>query len=134
MKIYIAATFSEQKRIRKYKEQLIQMGHSVLSTWLEEQLRPAEISDEQFNRKMAAKDLQEINACDCFILDLNAPSLTLGKAVEYGFALKSHKLLYIVGPPVSNSIFLLLADMRFEDWDELFRYFRKNHAQGNRKI
>ena len=54
MKIYTAATFSEQKRIRANKERLIQLGHSVLSTWLEEQIKPAGMLQEQFDKKMAA--------------------------------------------------------------------------------
>lgn len=128
MKIYTAATFSEQKRIRQQKEQLIQLGHNVLSTWLEEQVKPGGMTDEQFGRKMAAKDLQEIRAADCVILDLENPSKTMGKMVEFGFALAHHKLIYAVGTPPTGSIFVLLADKVFESWEQLFDYFREVHA------
>ena len=60
MRIYTAATFSDQERIRQYKEPLFKLGHPVISTWLEEQVKPMGMSDEIFGRKMAAKDLQEI--------------------------------------------------------------------------
>lgn len=127
MKIYTAATFSEQQRIRNYKETLIQMGHTVLSTWLEEQVRPEGVTEEQFERKMAMKDLQEVAACDCLILDVEAPSKTAGKMIEYGFALSKHKLIYVVGVPPAHAIFLSLADKSFTTWDELFDHFRKFH-------
>lgn len=129
MKIYTAATFSEQKRIRQHKEVLIQAGHNVLSTWLEEQVKPAGMTDDQFGKKMAAKDLQEIRAADCLILDLESPSKTMGKMVEFGFALANHKLIYAVGTPPAGSIFVLLADKVFANWDELFAYFGEVHLR-----
>ena len=130
MKIYTAASFSEQNRIRQYKEPLFHLGHSVLSTWLDEQVKPEGMSDEQFGRKMASKDLQEIAAADCFILDLEAPSKTMGKMVELGFALAKHKLIYIVAPEgyfTNGHIFCMLADQRFEDWQALLSHFAKVH-------
>lgn len=130
MKIYTAASFVEQNRIRQYKEPLFKMGHSVISTWLEEQVRPDGITEEQFGRKMAMKDLQEVKAADCFILDLEAPSKTSGKMVETGFALANHKLFYVVAPEGTMSgshIFLLLADKIFGSWNDLLEYFKVNH-------
>lgn len=127
MKIYTAASFVEQKRIREMKEQLIQQGHTVLSTWLEEAVRPDGMSEEQFETKMAIKDLQEVSAADCVILDTASPSKTSGKMIEVGFALAKHKLLYVVGQIIPHAIFLHLADEHFADWNELFEYFKENH-------
>lgn len=133
MKIYTAATFQEQNRIRRNKEVLFTLGHSVVSTWLEEQIKPAGMTDEEFGRKMAMKDLQEISTADCFILDLDNPSKTMGKMVELGFALAKHKLIYVVAPGESltkGHIFCFLADRVFKSWDELFEYFRQHHSEG----
>ena len=127
MRIYTAATFSEQTRIRQYKEILFTLGHSVLATWVEEQIKPTGMNDAQFGRKMAAKDLQEIAAADCLILDLSNPSKTMGKMVEAGFALAKHKLFYTVGEIPQGSIFMLLADKNFSTWEEIFTYFKENH-------
>ncbi len=135
MKIYTAATFSEQNRIRGNKEKLFRLGHSVVSTWLEEQIKPEGMTDEQFGRKMAAKDLREIMYADCFILDLENPSKTMGKMVEYGFALACHKLIYVVAPGdtlTKGHIFALLADRIFPSWDDLFAYFESAHAAGHK--
>jgi hypothetical protein len=129
LKIYTAATFSEQQRIRQHKERLIQMGHSVVSTWLEEQVRPDGMNEEQFERKMAMKDLQEVAAADCLILDVENPSRTAGKMIETGFALAKHKLIYVVGKPPLHSIFLSLADAQFNSWEELFSYFEQHHEE-----
>jgi len=125
MKIYTAATFSEQARIREQKEKLIQLGHIVVSTWLEEPpVRPEGMSEEIFEKKMAMKDLQEVASADCFILDVQNPSRTAGKMVETGFALAKHKLVIVVGEPPAHSIFLNLADMHFNTWDDLFIYLK----------
>ncbi len=129
MKIYTAATFAEQARIRAHKEQLLQLGHTITATWLEESLfvRPEGMPEETFERKMAIKDLQEVSMADCLILDVENPSRTAGKMVECGFALAKHKLVYVVGTPPPHSIFLLLADKHFPDWDVLLTHFRDNH-------
>lgn len=130
MKIYTAATFSQQQRIRQNKEQLLKLGHSVTSTWLEEQIKPEGMSDEQFGKKMANKDLREIQSADCFILDLEAPSKTMGKMVETGFALAHHKLFYVVAPEgalTGGHIFCFLADRVFNSWEDLFTYFKQTH-------
>lgn len=130
MKIYTAATFTEQKRIRAHKETLVQLGHSVTASWLEEQVKPDGMTDVQFGRKMANKDLREIAAADCIILDLENPSKTMGKMVEWGFALAHHKLAYVVAPfdtMTPGHIFLTLADKVFKTWAEVFEYFEMHH-------
>ena len=122
MKLYIAASFTQQKRIREWKEKLIQLGYTVLSSWLEEQIKPEGMDDEQFGRKMANKDLREIASSDCFIIDLESPSTTMGKMVELGFAIANHKLIYVVAPSgtlTKGHIFCLLADKIFPSFDEL---------------
>jgi nucleoside 2-deoxyribosyltransferase len=131
MKIYCAATFKNQHRIRNMRDRLFLLGHNVLSTWLNEQVKPSGMTEEQFGRKMAAKDLREIQEADCVILDLADPSQTGGKLIEFGFALAHHKLLYTVGPVIPHAIFLSLADMHFNTWDELFSYFADNHNEGD---
>jgi nucleoside 2-deoxyribosyltransferase len=127
MKIYTAATFSEQARIRENREILFKLGHQVLSTWLDEQIKPEGMTEDQFGRKMAAKDLREVASADCLILDLTNPSKTAGKMVETGFAIANHKLFYVVGEIMPGGIFMLLADRHFNNWDELFSYFKEAH-------
>lgn len=130
MKIYLAATFRNQDRMRKMRDKLFLRGHSVISTWLNEQIKPEGMSEVQFGAKMAAKDLREVQEADCLILDLADPSKTGGKLIEYGFALAHHKLLYVVlsGEPLTpGHIFLHMADCVFETWDDLLGCFDEDH-------
>lgn len=109
------------------KEQLVQQGHNVLSTWLEETHKPDGMTEIDFERKMAIKDLQEVASADCLILDTANPSRTAGKMVETGFAIAKHKLVYVVGAVPDHAIFLHLADRKFVDWDELIGFYTENH-------
>ena len=127
MKIYLAASFVNQKRLRQCKDALWQRGHYVLATWLDEQIKPEGMTEEQFERKMAIKDMQEVAACDCFILDLCDPTKTMGKMVELGFAIAHHKLIYTVGNPAPHSIFLSYADHHFDTWEDVYKFFEHNH-------
>lgn len=128
IKIYTAASFGEQMRMRNNRDELFKLGHSVLSTWLNEQVRPGGMNDIQFGIKMAMKDFQEIAECDCLILDLEAPTKTSGKMTELGFAYAKHKLVYIVGPSLGKGgIFTMLADKTFETWEDLLGYLEVNH-------
>ncbi len=127
MIIYTAASFAEQERIRQYKEPLFKMGHSVISTWLEEQIKPDGMAEVNFERKMAMKDLQEVAQADCMILDVDNPRPTAGKMVEFGFALAKHKLIYVVGTPPPHAIFLNLADGMFSSWEVLLKFIAENH-------
>lgn len=130
MKIYTAATFKEQSRIQLMRDELFRRGHNVLSTWLNEQVKPNGMTQEEFGKKMAMKDLQEVAEADCLILDRFEPSLSGGKMIEFGFALAKHKLLYVVDPDFPNpaSIFLQLADKVFPDWEALLVWFDEHHS------
>lgn len=127
MKIYTAGSFVEQARIRKMKENLVELGHVVTSTWLYEQVPPVGIKEKDFHRKMAIKDLNEVSEADCLILDVDNPTKTMGKNIEFGFALAKHKLLYVVGDIPPAAIFMTLADGCFANWDDLLKYFEENH-------
>lgn len=109
------------------KEALVQQGHQVLSSWLEEVVKPDGMSERDFERKMAMKDLQEVASCDCLILDTASPSRTAGKMIETGFAIAKHKLFYTVGEVPEHAIFLGLADAQFKDWDHLLAFFTERH-------
>lgn len=126
MKIYVAASFVAQKRLRPIRDRLFEMNHNVIGSWLDEVSRPHDMPQEVFDRKLAAKDLQEVKEADCLILDTSEPSTTGGRMIEFGFALAQHdKLVYHVGE--DKSIFMHLADIHFETWDDLFEYFSSHH-------
>jgi nucleoside 2-deoxyribosyltransferase len=119
MKIYIASFFDTRERLRPFRDELWKLGHEVVSTWLDEVARPKEMSKQEFNRKLAIKDLAEIKSADLLILDTFDITPRGGREVEFGFALGQFqsKLLWIVGP--NRNVFHELADDFFPSWDNV---------------
>ena len=119
MKIYIASFFDTRSRIRPYADKLWAKGHEVVSTWLNEVARAEGMTTEEFWKKLAVKDLAEVNAADLLILDTTDVTPRGGREVELGFALGrfQSKSVYMVGPV--RNIFHTLVDRRFDSWDGL---------------
>ena len=122
MKIYIAASFVSRPRLRPIRDQLWQMGHEVTSTWLDEVAKPEPMTQDEFYKKLAIKDIAELKTANLVIVDLLDPSSTGGRDTELGLALGSfaNKQIYLVGIPVS--VFHRLADKTFDDWKTLLEF------------
>lgn len=125
MKIYIAGCFEERLRLRDVADQVWQEGHGITSTWLDEVTKPAAMTQDEFFKKLAIKDLCEISAADLLILDTIVMSTRGGASNEFGFALGAHqsKLVWVVGP--KRSVFHELADRHFETWDDCIKVLRE---------
>lgn len=119
MKIYIASFFDTRKRIRPYADTLWAKGHEIVSTWLNEVSKPEMMATEIFRKKLAMKDIAEVNDADLVILDTLDITPRGGREVEFGFALGrfQSKIIYRVGPV--RNIFHTLCDNSFDNWDEL---------------
>jgi nucleoside 2-deoxyribosyltransferase len=119
VKIYLASFFDTRERIRPYANKLWEMGHEITSTWLNEVARPEGMTTEEFWKKLAIKDLAEINAADLLILDTIDVTPRGGREVELGFALGRFqtKSIYMVGPV--RNVFHTLVDRRFDSYDAL---------------
>lgn len=117
MRFYVAGSFVDQKEIRAEADRLWALGHEVTSTWLQEVARPDYLTSDQFKQKLAMKDIAEVYAADCIILDNRRSSG--GKNTEWGVGLGQFqkKLLWLIGEP--SSVFHYLADTHFASWDEL---------------
>ncbi|KKL74752.1 hypothetical protein LCGC14_2061740 [marine sediment metagenome] len=118
MKVYLAAKFERREELRPIRDKLWSMGHEVVSTWIDEVKKPGGMTSDQFKRKLAVKDLAQIESADLFILDTFVISESGGKEVEFGLALGQFQgiLVYIVGP--ACNVFHQLCDRRFENWDD----------------
>lgn len=119
MKIYVSGSYAEKQRLREESGSLILMGHEVTSSWLQEATKPDQLTEKQWEVRLAKKDVAEVFASDCIILDLTNNSTTGGRYVEWGVAVHplSKLLCYTVGP--CNGVFNRLADEQFSDWDQL---------------
>ena len=118
-KLYIASFFDDRPRLRPFADQLWHKGYEIVSTWLNETAKPEGMPHDIFWKKLAIKDLAEINACDILVLDTFSVTPRGGREVELGFALGrfQSKLIYLVGPV--RNVFHTLVDVKFDTWEDL---------------
>lgn len=91
MKLYLAGASKRIEELRECRKSVVQLGHQVTSTWLEEK----EGERDEFR---ALRDLQDIRAAD-LIVSLTSPGIGKGgRHVEFGVALALEKHQAIVGP------------------------------------
>lgn len=128
MRIYVSGTFTAQTRLRAHADALRALGHDVVSTWLYEAAQPAHLNPDEWNLALADKDLAEVFAADCIVMDIDGPSTTGGRYVEWGVACApgSMRRRYLVG--AGDGVFLSKAHRRFETWGDLLSYFQMRHA------
>lgn len=127
MRIYLSARYARRQELNLYREQLAVHGHIVTSRWLDgahESLddgSPGALSHGA--GAWAAADVVDVLSSDamvCFTDPADEPlvgGITRGGMhVEFGYALASYKLLYIVGP--RTNVFHWLPPVRqFDTWD-----------------
>lgn len=118
MKIYLAAQFESRKRVRKWAHRMWDLGHEVVSSWINETTKPEGMTHADFMKKLAMKDIAEIQAADVLIQDTFKMSVRGGAATEFGLALHSFqtKEVWVVGP--LRSVFHYLCDRHFKTWPD----------------
>lgn len=101
--------------MRKVLEDL---GHNVISTWLDEddaqsyELHPAR------GPGYALRDRGEIEASNMLIIDTIEESSSGGREVELGLALAGFKRTWRVGP--ARNIFHTIVQQDFPDWESAY--------------
>jgi hypothetical protein len=125
LKIYISGSFTEQVRLRAEADKLWHRGHVITSTWLQEVKKPLSLYEDEWDRCLAVKDLAELAAAECIILDVDGKSTTGGRYVEWGFALGRYNMLKIVVGQDTKGVFNTLADKSVDSWDNLMVYLTK---------
>lgn len=130
-RLYLAAKFERRLIIRDKADELWKAGYEILSTWIYESAKPPWMSHQEFFRKLAMKDLTEVSAADCIILDTAEDSERGGKEAEWGYGVGQwhKKLLIVVGP--KRSVFHELCDYHFPDWETGMGFLREE--QWNRE-
>lgn len=130
MKVYIAASFASRERLRPYADALWKMGYEVVSSWLDEVSKPPFMMDDEFNKKLALKDLCELSSADIVIVDTIQRSSTGGSDTEYGFGMGQfhRKSVWVVGP--KRSVFHQLCDRHFNTWYEALNAFAELPRNG----
>ena len=128
MRIYISGAFTEQARLRPHAEALRALGHDVVSSWLYEPAKPNHLGKKAWYHALATKDVAEVFASDCIIMDLDGESTTGGRFTEWGVACHpgSMRLRFLVGGAGKEGVFLMLAHAQFAEWSDLLEYLGSN--------
>ncbi|MEK6879825.1 MAG: hypothetical protein AABY22_09475 [Nanoarchaeota archaeon] len=131
MKVYISASFTNRLKMRPVRDRLWALGHTVVSSWIDETVKPDFLTSHEWGRKLAEKDRAEVLSADLFLLD--AEEISTGKAVELGLALGQFhlKLVWIVGTP--KHLFHHLADEIIQDWETCFKKLEKQFSSHDLK-
>lgn len=127
MKIYISGTYAEQKRFREYASRLFLLGHKVTGTWLHETSKPSYLSEDEWFRQLAVKDLCELSEADVIIMDEDGKSTSGGRYVEWGYALGRFDMLKFLVCEKVYGVFQQLADKHFTNWDDVIKYIEENY-------
>jgi len=127
-RVYVSGTFSAQARLRVEADILRAEGCSITGDWLYEAPQPAHLSTATWNRLLAEKDIGQVAASDCIILDLDGDSTTGGRYVEWGVACYPGFGIrrYIVGGADRIAgVFDSKAHARFKTWAEMHEFIRR---------
>lgn len=123
MRIYLASRFGRQHELRGYRDELVAMGHTVTSRWLDEETQAGDTGAEgsvETRRGFAEVDLHDLIAADAVVSFTEAPSAAPargGRHVEFGVGWALGKVLIVVGH--RENVFHCLREVEFaETWDD----------------
>lgn len=98
MRIYLASRTKHIKYLREVRSQLQDAGHTVTSSWLNQQSIPDYVLDEDILHKYALQDKKDIEQSDMIISFSDANGRHGGRHCEFGMALASGIRCVVIGP------------------------------------
>ena len=118
-RIYVAGYFDTRERLRPFVARLREMGHEVVSRWMDEPDGAAyATSTEAYLTECAIRDLEDIQKAEVVLVDTIDETPRGGREFEAGFAHAIGRVVYIVGP--ARNVFHRLVRERWDTWDEAF--------------
>ena len=132
MKFYLAARYSRRAELVAYRERLQTLGHSVTSRWLngDHQVDDRGLSLEakkSERERFATEDFTDVLDAEVLIAFTEEPRSSNsrgGRHVEYGVALGTGMVVYVVGPR-ENVFHCLPFIQAFETFDALIEAKRE---------
>lgn len=122
MKIYVASFFDTRSRLSGPVAELNEMGHQVISRWLQERTGAAyNTSSEPYLLGCAVVDIEDIRQAEAFIIDTIDETPRGGREVELGLALARGIPTFLVGP--RRNVFHRLVTCQFSDWGQAINFF-----------
>ncbi len=119
-RVFLAGKFETRETLRRVRAQLLLMGYTVVSRWLDE---PSDgYPGDSFWWERSEIDVTDVARADIFVLDTLAESATGGREVELGLALARPEVeVFLVGP--RRNIHHFRVKTVFESWEEALDYF-----------
>ena len=130
MRIYLAARYSRHPEMRRYREDLKALGHTVTSRWINgEHEMSNDSADEGQTRRFAEEDWDDLVGADCVISFTEPPRSTNsrgGRHVEFGIALGLGLGVIVVGP--RENVFHYLGGVEaYETWEACLEQAKAAH-------
>lgn len=123
MNIYLASGFHRRTNLRALTTDLIANGHSVTSSWVWLNERPARETEEwpEFAKKIAGQNLIDLIKSDTLVIDTNGISDNNhgGVHTELGWFIAKDLPIYLIGDNLQNTFMTLPSIIRVEDYYEL---------------
>jgi hypothetical protein len=120
--VYVAARFERQEEARIVAQQLEANGYHHRCRWL--YARGSALIDPQVSELWARLDLNDIDACDVYLLLSDEVLGRGGKDFEGGYAFAKRKRLVVVGPRAH--VFHYLPGVRYIKDLPTFRFLYLN--------
>jgi nucleoside 2-deoxyribosyltransferase len=122
MRYHLAARYARRAELCRYREQLLSIGDTVTSRWLDFRKKP------EWSSEIARADCQDLMAADSVIIFTERPNTVLatgGSHVEFGLALAQDKGVIIVGPRENVFHYLLPDSQTFATWNQAFATIKR---------
>jgi hypothetical protein len=140
-RIYLAANYSRAAEMRGYRNDLEDLGYSVLARWIDYHggLAPVTsrgpqdlIEDPDSARLFAIEDIADVTVSDMFLLFTTGTGQSKGvRHTELGLALALGKRCSIIGP-MENVFHSLPYIDRYPDWETFINAAREaNNASSS---
>ncbi len=124
LSVYIAGSFTQQRKLKTIRETLQNIGCTVNASWLDDvRMSPDEYS--KLARERADRDQRELIASRFFVIDVIERSLTGAMWVELGMAIAMGKIIWMVGYPSENPFTWHPQVFQVNSWDRAAAKFRE---------
>jgi len=120
-RIYLSGRFSQQAEFRQYAAELRSMGHTVVSSWLEQ--AAAEPTTRAARRRIAHRDMRDCAQATLAILDFSLPPRG-GRETEHGAFLMLGTPCWVVKNQNEGNVFSSLG-RAFADWPQALAALRR---------
>ncbi len=122
MRYHLAARYARRVELCAYRGQLLSIGDTVTSRWLDFRKKP------KWSSGIARADCEDLLAADSVIIFTERPNTVLatgGSHVEFGLALAQDKGVIIVGPRENVFHYLLPDSQMFATWNQAFATIKR---------